>query len=70
MDIQHPLHEELSRLFKFAPPGSLHRTLLYVFMDFLQQDKDDLPDDLKAICTDFFYLLNFLQHADELIKTE
>ncbi|GHN00606.1 hypothetical protein WSM22_20950 [Cytophagales bacterium WSM2-2] len=66
MTPQEMMQEELKRLFIFAPPESLQRNLIYVLMDFLQKDKEDLPDNFKDISMDFFYLITFLQKVEEI----
>jgi hypothetical protein len=60
---------ELDDLFMFAPPNELRKSINTVFYSYLIH-ADKLPHDYKKTSEDFYFLINFLERADELHKTK
>lgn len=59
--------EQLSNeLFEFTSPNSIKRSIHYVLFHYLSQSDLILPDNFASIIQDFYFLINFLQDAEEV----
>ena len=52
-------------LFEFTTPHSLQKSLHYVLFNYLNQKDLVLPDNFQTIIEDFYFLLAYLQEAQE-----
>lgn len=52
-------------LFEFTTPHSLQKSLHYVLFNYLNQKDLVLPDSFQTIMEDFYFLLAYLQEAQE-----
>ncbi|MNS09955.1 hypothetical protein D3C72_414540 [compost metagenome] len=52
-------------LFEFTTPNSLQKSLHYVLFNYLNQKDLVLPDNFQTIIEDFYFLLAYLQEAQE-----
>ncbi|RKS25485.1 hypothetical protein CLV94_0519 [Flavobacterium endophyticum] len=62
MKTQDPTH---ATLFEFTTPHSLQKSLHYVLFNYLNQKDLVLPDNFQTIIEDFYFLLAYLQEAQE-----
>lgn len=68
--MKYKLKKELDDLFLFVPPAQLRRSVTKVFFSFLTHPKGlasdtGLPHDFVEIVEDVWFLLNFLEQANE-----
>lgn len=57
--------EELELLFDLSPPSFLKRNLTELFFSYLcNTEVEDYKEEMKEICTDFYYLIKFLEVAE------
>lgn len=59
----------LEDLFLFAPPASLRRSINEVFYSYLIHNKT-LPKNFETIAEDFYFLVDFLEKADQISRKE
>lgn len=52
-------------LFEFTTPHSLQKSLHYVLFNYLNQKDLVLPDNFQTIIEDIYFLLAYLQEAQE-----
>jgi len=61
--------EEVKTLFEFASPSSLRKSVSDVFFGYLMKtDKTLLPDNFDTITADLYFLIDFLNKAEEKTK--
>lgn len=59
---------ELKDLFEFVKPETIRRNLVDLFFLYMASDDDpDLPNQ-KNFVSNFYYLINFLNEMDLLVK--
>lgn len=58
-----------ANFFEFTTPHSLQKSLHYVLFNYLNQKNLVLPDNFQTIIEDFYFLLSFLQEAQEKENT-
>ncbi len=56
---------ELESLLELQDTNKLKESVIEVFMDFLKNNKSDLPSNFEHIIDDFHYLINFLDQIDK-----
>ncbi|MBA9072443.1 hypothetical protein GGR22_000569 [Flavobacterium gossypii] len=54
-----------AKLFEFTTPHSLQKSLHYVLFNYLNQKDLVLPDNFQTIIEDIYFLLAYLQEAQE-----
>lgn len=54
-----------ANLFEFTTPQSLQKSLHYVLFNYLNQKNLVLPDNFQTLIEDFYFLLAYLQEAQE-----
>lgn len=54
-----------AKLFEFTTPHSLQKSLHYVLFNYLNQKDLVLPDNFQNIIEDIYFLLVYLQEAQE-----
>jgi hypothetical protein len=59
--------EELEILFAYAPPGSLRKTIEHFYFSFTMDEANInlLPNDFHEKSSDIYFLLEFLNAAEE-----
>ena len=62
MKTTNPTH---ATLFEFTTPKSLQKSLHYVLFNYLNQKDLVLPDNFQTIIEDIYFLLAYLQEAQE-----
>ncbi|MCW3105016.1 MAG: hypothetical protein JWO09_3456 [Bacteroidetes bacterium] len=60
--------KDLEGLFSVAPPDTLRRSVNQVFYSYIINNKA-LPDELETIAEDFSMLVDFLEKADQQMRT-
>lgn len=59
------IENELESLLELQDTSKLKKSVIAVFMDFLKNNKSDLPSNFEDIIDDFHYLINFLEQIDK-----
>ena len=57
--------ELVSDLLEIAPTKRLKKSLLTLFVSFVQSDEAYLNEDYKEIAADFYFLIQFLERLEE-----
>lgn len=61
------INEHLTDLLFFAPPKDLRKSVHSVFFNCLAQKDFVASDNFTEIASDFFFLINFLQEAEDAL---
>lgn len=65
-DDQITLLNQLEKLFEYASPESISKSLHEVFFSYLQNNNDVFPDDFATTAGDFQFLIRFMRGAEKL----
>ncbi len=57
--------KKLNDLFEFSSPQSLRKSIHEVFFNYLLHNHQNLPVNFNTITSDFYFLIQFLQEAEE-----
>ena len=60
------LEQLSSELFEFTSPNSIKKSLHYVLFQYLGQSDLIPPDNFATLMQDFYFLIAFLHHAEEV----
>ncbi len=62
------LTEKLNNLFQFVPPTDLRKSVQEAFFGYLLQNQSPQPENFEKTVLDFYFLILFLQDAEEIWK--
>lgn len=59
------LVNQLDNLVSFSPPGTIRKSILKVYLQFIINEHEALPIDFDEIACDLYMLIDFLTRAEE-----
>ena len=59
---------ELDSLLDFSPPEAFRKSILKVYLQYIINEHEALPNDFENVACDFSMLIDFFTMAEELMR--